>query len=303
MTGKSPVHLVIDSQGAAASPAVAPGEVVLSFQPWLDITGRDFGYGFEDDEGYHLYVHGLGSFHFTRNAGVVRAVPAPEVTQDTLRDTFRRHILPRVLQWHGWEVIHASGLVVAGAGIALCGDSEAGKSTLAYAWRRRGGDIYADDAVFLRVEASSVSLQPLPFRIRLRPPSSSYFGAGVPDLNKPGENGCSAATPCGIALRAIYLLQRRREGGEGECTLQPVAPADAFAALLQQSFCLTAQDRARNCRMVQNYMSLADAVPTFSLSYPTGLEHVDRILDRLQEHAAALVKTSASTARARAERT
>jgi hypothetical protein len=66
--------------------------------------------------------------------------------------------------------------------------------------------------------------------------------------------------------------------------LEPVAPADALDALLQQAYWLTLRDRRRNRRMVEQYMALANAVPAFRLSYPSNVGRVEAILLRLSAH-------------------
>ena len=101
----------------------------------------------------------------------------------------------------------------------------------------------------------------------------------------------------GELLRAIYLLERRRDeappaSGYPPVLLERTAPEEALFALLQQAICLTLKDRARNRHMMESYMALANAVPTFRLSYPTGLGYVDTILDRLTLHGASLATDS-----------
>src|SRR5947209_8414922 len=175
---KLPARLILapDAVAAAHCRTTPPaGDSLL--EPWIDLAGHEYGYCFEGKEGYHVRIHGLGTFDFTGDSPEVRGATEPGVAAGTFRDAFCREVLPYVLQRHSWEVLHASGLVVAGACVALCGDSELGKSTLAYAWHRRGGGVYADDAIPFRVEGEKVPIQPIPFRLRPRLSALPFFGA------------------------------------------------------------------------------------------------------------------------------
>jgi hypothetical protein len=281
------VCLVIDPDDAATRRcAAASSEFDAAFEPWIDASGCNYGYSFEDDGGYHIRLYGIGNFAFTRHSSLVRGAPEAGVPLDAFHDVFCRQIVPLVLQQHSWEVLHASGLVVAGACVALSGDSEMGKSTLAHAWRRRVGRVYADDMILFRVEGGSAPIRSLPFRIRPRPSALCHCGSSGMDPRELAGDAHPEPAVNGEVLRAIYLVERRRDEEHGPVLLETTSPEEALLALLQQAICLTLKDRARNHRMMESYMALVNAVPTFRLSYPTGLGYVDMILDRLTTHVA-----------------
>ena len=74
--------------------------------------------------------------------------------------------------------VHAALVVKDGVGIMLCGDSMAGKSTLAYACARAGWSYVTDDGTFLvRGELDRYAIGDFT-NLRLRE-SSFSFGAGV----------------------------------------------------------------------------------------------------------------------------
>jgi hypothetical protein len=282
---KIPISLTIEPESAAHLFDVAPVPGDPSFEPWLDgETREEFACCYEDGDWYHIRLYGSGSFAFERHSTAVYGQPEPGVTADELQRDFSRKILPFVLQWHSWEVLHANGLVIASACVALCGGPRMGKSTLAHAWSCRGGMVFADDAVPFRVEGASITLSPIPFRIRARPPARDYFGA----LNRAADAGKNGRHPAAVAdapLQAIFLLDRRAEEN-GAIRIEPVAPPEALPAILKHSLCLHFRDRTRNAAMMAHYMALANGVPAFRLSYPTGLQHVGSILDRLTAHVA-----------------
>jgi hypothetical protein len=281
--GGLPVRLIIRSSDAAPSCGAAPQPGAdASVERWTDPTGYEHGYSIENGDSYLIHLHGAGHFAFSRHSDQVYGVREPGVATDVFAELFRRQILPFVLQRQRWEVLHACGLVAAGTCIALCGDSQMGKSTLAHAWSRRGGRVFADDAVPFRVEGGRVLLRPIPFRLRLRPPTLQYYGPCDPHPGKaPGMTA-------GAVLGAIYLLDRRLDDEEGLVRLEPAGPEAALAALLRQAYCLTLRNRDHNRQMIETYLSLMGVVPTFHLSYPTGLDHVETILDRVAAHIAEL---------------
>ena len=71
--------------------------------------------------------------------------------------------------------IHASCVALHGRGVLLCGDSQAGKSTLAYACARRGFTYVSDDGSFLLRSASDRMVIGNPYSIRFRPSAVKLF--------------------------------------------------------------------------------------------------------------------------------
>lgn len=112
------------------------------------------------------------------NAGVVRALITPRVAQDSAWLLY--HFLdPMALQTitalH-LAPIHASCVALNGRGILLCGDSLAGKTSLAYACARRGFTYVSDDASYLiRNRAAERVVVGNPHWIRLRPDAPQFF--------------------------------------------------------------------------------------------------------------------------------
>ncbi len=81
-----------------------------------------------------------------------------EASPDSIEDTYRRGVLPLVLQLRGHEVLHASAVSTASGLLVLCGVSGTGKSTFAYGLSRRGYPLWADDAVVLDIEDEDTKL-------------------------------------------------------------------------------------------------------------------------------------------------
>lgn len=87
----------------------------------------------------------------------------------------------------GYVAIHAAGVARDGTGIVLAGHAGAGKSTLAYACARRGLDLFAEDAVFLRATRRGLEMWGLPWVQRLLPDARELFPelAHLPALRQP----------------------------------------------------------------------------------------------------------------------
>jgi len=75
----------------------------------------------------------------------------------------------------GYLAIHASGVARDGVGIALQGPEGSGKSTLAVACARRGIDVFAEDAVFVRAGEHGLEFWGLPWVQRLLPDAGEFF--------------------------------------------------------------------------------------------------------------------------------
>jgi hypothetical protein len=173
--------------------------------------------------------------------------------------------------------VHAALVSRRGSGVILCGDSYAGKSTLAYACARSGWDFVADDGTFLvrnRTERSGVGN---PRTIRLREDAKDLF----PELRNhrvalrpngnPGIEVQTSELPIstagGSAIDHIVFL-RRSEAGRARMNRFEGSEALAWferAALYGRASSRTAQREAYRRLLGANiwelhYSDLDDAV-------------------------------------------
>src|SRR5687768_215423 len=268
-----PVRLVIDPDGAAFAPGeAAPSGTDVRFARWINTAGREYARGGPVGDRYRVHLYGYGHFVLTRHSDLVQGVPDPGVTPDVFRNGFNRKVLYWALVWNSWEVLHGCGMVVAGECIALCGRSEMGKSTLARAWRRRGGAVFADDAVPFRMEGASAQLCPLPFRLRPRPPGYRPDPTRI-SASKPFVDLEAAPALADTRLRALYIAERRLDDSSGPIRLEPARPLDALPEVLRHAYTLTLQLPTRNREMMATYITLVNTIPVYRLSYPTGIEY------------------------------
>jgi hypothetical protein len=139
--------------------------------------------------------------------------------------------------------IHAALVVRNGRGLLLCGDSTAGKSTLAYACARAGFTLVSDNAVYLQRSRRDAYALGDPTHIRLRAPGQILFPelARFPlELHRNGKAGYEIATSeLGIetapaaAIDTVLFLDRWHDGNP---KLDPIAPFQAHDWLKQTIF-------------------------------------------------------------------
>jgi len=84
-----------------------------------------------------MHLSGIASYSFDGAGNEVEAHPEPDVSDRLVCDVYRRTVVPMILQVHGYEVLHASAILMRQTVVAFCGISETGKSTLAYGLSRR----------------------------------------------------------------------------------------------------------------------------------------------------------------------
>src|SRR5436853_3459621 len=104
---------------------------------WRDIHGTVSAYAEILGDEYWMHLPGLASFSFSPCGNEIAASVPGAVREDLVVDAYRRKVLPMALQVCGREVLHASAVRSAAGVTALCGVSEAGKSTIAYGLSRR----------------------------------------------------------------------------------------------------------------------------------------------------------------------
>lgn len=92
-----------------------------------------------------------------------------------VRYHFVEPIVMLMLQSWYFSVVHAACVSLDGRGVLLCGDSEAGKSTLAYGCAKRGWTYVCDDASHLLRDAEHRTIAGMCHQIRFRPSAAELF--------------------------------------------------------------------------------------------------------------------------------
>jgi hypothetical protein len=226
-----------------------------------------------------IVVDDLATFRFSTEDALVTASPAPDARVDDVVHSFYTTVTPLVA-WavDGVEAIHASAVHHEAGVIAFCGPTESGKTTLAHALATRGYERYAEDALAFLAEASTILAVALPFTVSLREPTSTHFGG----KNIPSRESVHVAARQKSPLSAVFVLAPDHNGSSSP-TLEQFAPAQAMLELLPNAHRFRNQPGERDRQMFETYLALVDNVPIYRLTYPQAFEHLEEVLDYLEQ--------------------
>jgi hypothetical protein len=281
-----PRLIVADS---ASPPEVLPDDSESDIEVWREHDATVCAYGYSARGAYWLYFPRLANYRFTATDDVI-AFAYPTARQGWIDDTYYRSVLPLVLQVRGSEVLHASAVLTEQGVVAFCATSETGKSTIAYGLSRRGYPIWSDDAVVLDSSKPGVSTIPLPFQVRLRPNSATFFGQqqNLPDALGDGYNVNDSPHTQPAPLAILWTLkQMPSSSARDTLTIRRLTPVQAYASMLPHAYCFSIQNQERKRQMLQTYLDLVIKVPIFELCFQTGIERLPSVLDCIEQVVAA----------------
>ena len=253
-------------------------------QIWREKSGEISGYCHESD-GYHwIHCTGVAGYRFDRKAYTVCAFPEPDLDPYVVQDIYQRSILPIIQHLLGREALHASAVRSPGGILGLCGNSMAGKSTIAYGLSQRSYFLWSDDSLVLEISEHAIQAVAFPFRLHLRPASASFFGSDAAQFTTRSA-GCES-DPAQLSrepVSALFILEQRSNAHDGpEVAVSRYSPEGALTGLLRHAYCFSLKDQRRKRLMMTNYLTLAAWVPVYAVRFAPGLERVPEILDRIE---------------------
>jgi hypothetical protein len=147
------------------------------------------------------------------------------------------------LMIEAWHLVplHAACISLDGRGVLLCGDSEAGKSTLSYACARRGWIYTCDDGSFLIRKSADRVILGNPYQVRFRPHAQTLFpelAFYVPFERPNGKPSLELDTaPLNLAIaesaQAECVVFLKRSNGVGWQGLTGHSKEEAFERLTE----------------------------------------------------------------------
>ena len=264
-----PPGLEIEAHGAHSTDP--PGAVA---QRWLDHEGRLIATGGRTDSGWWMHWSGLATFLFDED-GPVRARPAHEGLDETIRDSFIRGVTPVVLMARGYEALHASATLHRRGLVALLGTSGTGKSTTAFALAYRGADHFADDTVIYSMEGGAVACR-LPFPVRIEAPAASAVGERAHPVQH--------RLPPSARFHRIYHLVRDPAVDPLAPVLDPVPVERRFELLLAHAHPFEMGGAERGRRFIQSLMTLAREVDVWTCRFGPRLDALPGFAAALADH-------------------
>lgn len=179
--------------------------------------------------------------------------------------------LALALAVRGIHLLHASAVTMHFGALALTAPSGGGKSTLAAAAVARPGH-------GLRRAGDDILAVRLGDRPRVLP--------AFPQLKLGDPSAYPEDLPTSLPLLGLLELERRP--GPSECGLSRLSVEAAFRSLTHATVAARLFDRDLLAAHFDLATRTARDLPVFRLSYPSGFEHLDRVLDELEHLAGSL---------------
>jgi hypothetical protein len=237
------------------------GRVVLR-----DDAGAPSAYGGAAAGRFWIRVPEVGYFELSIGADEVRASIPSGVSRELVLDGYHSIALPLFTQAVlGYEVLHASAVLVEGCAVAFCAKTGVGKSTISSSLSRRGFSLWADDAVGFVSETG-------------RFPGSVFlpFTVGGRSVSPPGGRDQ-------VPLATVCLLERLADDvGDGPIAISRPSASHAVAALIAHGYRFAPQPQARRRKMVQRYLEVAARVPMLLVRFAPEQDHLPKLLDRIE---------------------
>jgi hypothetical protein len=267
---------------AVADGVRAPDASDPAVHVWRDRYGGVRAQSHTVGDRYWMHLSGIGSYAFDSLGNEVEAWPEANVSDRLVLDVYRRTVVPMILQVQGYEVLHASAILMRQTVMAFCGISETGKSTLAYGLSRAHGcRLWADDSLVFRQRGKGFGAVALPFSTRLREASARFFGEDRP-IHAGGSDWDDFDGAIGppVPVSAVCALVRDSKLDADRVVAVRRLPRDeSLVYALTNANCFSFEDAARKKKTLELYLDFASLVPFYEIRFRPGFEHVERVIN------------------------
>jgi hypothetical protein len=257
-----------------APPNLIPGEPTVSFAP----------------DRYYLAWSRIGEYLIC-GPDSVHVSPAAGADNPLIDLPLLGIVSALLLHRRGTLVLHASAVDVNGAGMVFLGDKGAGKSTTAAAFLSAGHLLLTDDVLAVDQTLPGVAkIQPGFPELKLNPEvlqQTTIEGSVARRSSHPlieklhtrvSSRYASAETP----TRHVFVLAR---GSEPKIT--PLAPADAFAAILRYSYIWRFRHFSRDAQEAQSHFRrcaiLAGSTIVARLDIPDDMRRLGEVVELVEQ--------------------
>lgn len=207
------------------------------------------------------------------------------------------HLLGTVLScWlerAGVPCLHASAVVAGGAAVGFLSFNGGGKSSLATAMMQGGCPLLTDDVLAVDSDPEGFSGRFGYPQMRLWPPEAEHFWGSAASFQRVHQDFSKVRVPIdseafdatGRSLACFYLPVRRPlVDGDGAVRFETLSRRDAVIEFVRHSFVAPlVQAAGWQARRLDFFAHLAAEVPVRRLIYPSGLEHLPRVVDEILE--------------------
>jgi hypothetical protein len=269
------LRLVV-APGSAPEPRYVDRHLVLSAP-----DGSPVAYGWRVADDHWLSVPDVATFRFRPGSETVLGYAEPEAEPDWVSDAYCSHVLPMAIQIAlGRQAVHASGVLSTRGVAAFCGDSQSGKTTIAYGLNRRGHALWGDDIIALATPGhSAIRSVRAPFALNLRPASAEYFHQNEHCAEAPPETAEWETA----AVRLFCVLEvQARPSSKQSFSLERLPPKHAFLALLNHAWTFEPLRPEAERNMMRDYLEVIARAPVFRLRYAKDFAVLPRVLDAIE---------------------
>lgn len=214
---------------------------------------------FAEPAGYLLWTRDFGRVLISPDG--IELLCEPDPTNEDWASILAAQALPLAATIRGLEVLHASGVVLDGRALLVAGPPGAGKSSLAAALVRAGGQLLSDDAVALQLAEGALIAHAGSVVLQLRAAEDERLSAderaalGRPASTSAGKRRyVSGSVPGPVPLGGLFLLERSAE----EPAVEQLAVVDPFE-LIASTFNLSVRTPARLRRQLDVVSAIASS--------------------------------------------
>lgn len=234
---------------------------------------------------FTLKIHGNGLFSqlvyadgsrflIDANATRIWGEAGPALSDDDLFVYLLGPVLGFVLRKRACAALHASGVVLDGFAVALCGSASFGKSTTAAALALRGVPVLTEDVTPIKELGHTFIVEPGYPRICLWPDSvQELLGSPdalpllTPNWDKrylPLDGVRATFEPQSKPLGVIYLLSARKDDSDAP-RIEDVAPRQALLGLIQNTYMNCLLNRDQRAAEFDVLSKIVDQIPVRSI--------------------------------------
>jgi len=194
---------------------------------------------------------------------------------------------PLALTLGGHEVLHGGVIKIKKTAVLLLGHQGFGKSTLTLAFINQGYSFLSDDVVPLIWKDEKCYVVPGLKEVRVFPEILKLIFKKtkknlktVPAFQKSRLHLKSQFTSRLLPISEIFVLEAPLKRTK-KISIERSTPAEAFVALLDNSFRLDLTDRVRMRRELNTLTELVNSVPVRKLNYPRKLNLLPKVIEEI----------------------